>query len=216
MLPRKELLRLFKEGCWRELEISSSGSPGRGELLGERNPPLMPVGSSYLPQTPCSVSFSCSPFSRPVNQMKDRPSFLVSVLTGEITSPKGDYFKPALEIMFGFFTLCQHLSSCTAQYTHCILSAILLSLNHVSCSFVAWWRCSRLRDTEWLSWFGVAGVWPAELPFHLRFPVHQRASLCPMPAFWFRSTRKINVLKDYVCESFNFPLGGKKLLMIFF
>lgn len=94
MLPRKELLRLFRE----MLKAAPLGPPGRerpdggGSWAKEIPKECLPAVFIHL-KYPSSASSSQGPSSRSVNQMKNRPFSFVYILTGKIRSPKGGLFQ---------------------------------------------------------------------------------------------------------------------------
>lgn len=87
---QRELLK----GGRRQLQwVSWEGKTRLRRRLGKENPQRTPTGSFCSPQTPSSALSSQGPFSGPVNQMKDRPFSFVSILTGNIRSPKEGLFQ---------------------------------------------------------------------------------------------------------------------------
>lgn len=86
--------REILKGGRRQLQwVSWEGKTRLRRHLGKENPQWMSTRAFHSPQTPSSALSSQGPFSGPVNQMKDWPFSFVSVLTGNIRSPKEGLFQ---------------------------------------------------------------------------------------------------------------------------
>lgn len=116
MLPRKGFLKLFKEGCLREGGSSSSGSPGRGRLrveeaLGQKKSPQNASWPLLLASnTLLHLFFPGAHFLDLWTKWKTGYFLWFPSWLERSSLQREDYFKPALEIMFGFFTFWPYRS----------------------------------------------------------------------------------------------------------